>query len=544
MCRGGLLLSLISIIPAFMRSQDYFSYGAGNYGGLQQVIANPAAAADNPLKIDVLVAGFDLGLNNSWFAIKREALDYEGKLLKPAGWDFPDTWKNLTPGVPDNIFKNFIPAGTAASHSVIIENRLMLPSLLYCVDDKQSLAFTWSRRQIGNLDGISKELAFLFEKELDLSVTRDNNVRNEKLSAIQMSWVEYGITYARVLYNKKEHFIKAGLTPKLVQGIESAYIVIDGLDFLLSSKDTLSRVDGRFSYARSENAGSAFRVDRTFGGIGGTGAAPALDIGLIYEWRQRSMSSLRPAPKFLRHSPQAYRVKFGISMNDIGSLRFRKGGTHYDLDISLRQNDVMRYTTITTTEQLDSLLQLDFPPSTGPDQYRVRLPAAFNAQLDVAVWRYTYVNLSAHFADLYRGDEKRVHNYTSYWIAPRFECFWFDVTLPFTWNALSASRGKNIATGLMLRAGPLSLGTNDLQPYFRGDVSALNFFFTLRCPIPDRKMFDRDRDGISDRQDSCPEEAGDRASKGCPDKDKDGVPDKEDACPNQPGSPEKRGCAH
>jgi outer membrane protein OmpA-like peptidoglycan-associated protein len=46
---------------------------------------------------------------------------------------------------------------------------------------------------------------------------------------------------------------------------------------------------------------------------------------------------------------------------------------------------------------------------------------------------------------------------------------------------------------------------------------------------------DRDLDGIADRGDLCPDQAGPAATQGCPDSDGDGLADLEDACPNQPG---------
>ncbi len=49
---------------------------------------------------------------------------------------------------------------------------------------------------------------------------------------------------------------------------------------------------------------------------------------------------------------------------------------------------------------------------------------------------------------------------------------------------------------------------------------------------------DRDRDGVYDRDDECPDVAG--TIKGCPDKDKDGFADKNDDCPDKPGT--LKGC--
>jgi outer membrane protein OmpA-like peptidoglycan-associated protein len=47
---------------------------------------------------------------------------------------------------------------------------------------------------------------------------------------------------------------------------------------------------------------------------------------------------------------------------------------------------------------------------------------------------------------------------------------------------------------------------------------------------------DRDGDGLSDKDDECPDDAGETATAGCPDYDKDGTADKTDPCPTEPGT--------
>ena len=59
------------------------------------------------------------------------------------------------------------------------------------------------------------------------------------------------------------------------------------------------------------------------------------------------------------------------------------------------------------------------------------------------------------------------------------------------------------------------------------------------CPWPDT-----DGDGILDKDDACPEVPGPKENNGCPwpDTDGDGILDKDDACPTVPGLPEYKGC--
>lgn len=53
---------------------------------------------------------------------------------------------------------------------------------------------------------------------------------------------------------------------------------------------------------------------------------------------------------------------------------------------------------------------------------------------------------------------------------------------------------------------------------------------------------DRDRDGVKDEQDKCPDIPGGRSTSGCPDIDHDGVADREDDCPHKKGIRAMAGC--
>lgn len=73
------------------------------------------------------------------------------------------------------------------------------------------------------------------------------------------------------------------------------------------------------------------------------------------------------------------------------------------------------------------------------------------------------------------------------------------------------------------------LDKNDSCPNQAGPIG------TGGCP-------DSDGDGVADRMDNCPQIAGLPAFMGCPDSDGDGIMDLEDACPNAAGNLENKGC--
>ena len=96
------------------------------------------------------------------------------------------------------------------------------------------------------------------------------------------------------------------------------------------------------------------------------------------------------------------------------------------------------------------------------------------------------------------------------------------------------------------------VSTNEVSPYSSGSHE-----FTLGYDfIPEEDMekerekerkieedlFDKDKDGVDDKYDLCPDEAGDKLANGCPDFDKDGIPDKFDLCPHLFGGVNTQGC--
>lgn len=58
----------------------------------------------------------------------------------------------------------------------------------------------------------------------------------------------------------------------------------------------------------------------------------------------------------------------------------------------------------------------------------------------------------------------------------------------------------------------------------------------------EKKDNDRDKDGVLDTEDDCPDQPGLAKLMGCPDSDNDGVADKMDECPTEPGVATLAGC--
>jgi len=106
--------------------------------------------------------------------------------------------------------------------------------------------------------------------------------------------------------------------------------------------------------------------------------------------------------------------------------------------------------------------------------------------------------------------------------------------------------------GKLLSVYSLDISTNEVADYSNGSHE-LTFGHDF---IPDSELEernreeeiieveikDKDKDGVDDNVDLCPDVAGYKGANGCPDFDKDGIPDKFDLCPHLFGNANSQGC--
>ncbi|MBC7849590.1 MAG: OmpA family protein [Chitinophagaceae bacterium] len=83
--------------------------------------------------------------------------------------------------------------------------------------------------------------------------------------------------------------------------------------------------------------------------------------------------------------------------------------------------------------------------------------------------------------------------------------------------------------------------TADYEGSFKHKVIGASLAFWLNKPVEKRPR-DKDKDGIVDKDDACPDVAGTLATGGCPDKDNDGVADAVDKCAEISGVARFGGC--
>lgn len=96
--------------------------------------------------------------------------------------------------------------------------------------------------------------------------------------------------------------------------------------------------------------------------------------------------------------------------------------------------------------------------------------------------------------------------------------------------------------------------SKSLTPFYKQGPESFNYtsfgatlgIFLGRKPEPPAKPVvvdnDRDKDGLLNHEDLCPDAAGSRITNGCPDRDADGIADATDQCPDLAGTAKNNGC--
>lgn len=114
-------------------------------------------------------------------------------------------------------------------------------------------------------------------------------------------------------------------------------------------------------------------------------------------------------------------------------------------------------------------------------------------------------------------------------------------TIHFSANALTGFEFGRAFITVGYSNGLTSFFNSDNQS-FKHKTLTFNLGIFLGRPQKTIVVKDKDKDGVPDAEDLCPELPGTAITKGCPDKNGDGIADRDDKCPDVPGTLKNRGC--
>ncbi|MGB5420296.1 DUF5723 family protein [Algibacter sp.] len=508
------LLFLFVSMSLSINSQSYIGFLTDNYSGVHGVISNPATITDSPYKTDINLVGASAFGSNDYFGIN--ILD-----ATKDGYSF-DLESKKHPKDPNN---------------ASINADILGPAVMFNLTEKSAIAIFSRARAFVNVN----EINGVSIASLDDDTTKDLNINNENMHVLAHSWSEIGVTYARNVLNKNQHFLKGGVSLKYLQGYASVFALgkdlslnydEDGTD--LGGGETTGSIttSGNLTYARFadfDNDDYEYKTPDNANGIG-------VDVGFVYEWRPNHADYNANDSGYGFKDKNKYKLKIGVSVTDVGFVDY-KDGIKEAFNVA---NTDVNQDQFEAAEDFSDALNIFYVRTNADTGYKIDLPTALHVNVDYSFSEKVYLNLNTDFSLMAktRITANRVSNVMS--LTPRYETKWFSFYVP-----LSVIENNGFRMGAGFRAGPLYVGSGSvISAISSDDNKEADVYAGLKIPIYQKTPKDRDGDGIIDKLDDCPKVAGPVSNNGCPveDTDEDGVLNDVDECPEVAGPEENKGC--
>jgi outer membrane protein OmpA-like peptidoglycan-associated protein len=545
------LATLLFFLGLQVNAQNYLGVMTSNYGGVMSTDLQPASFVDGRFLFDLNLGSVNVNAYQNFVSFNTSGM--------PGGWlkSFKNDEAYNSWALPDSTFmdRHIVKRYTDNSNDkmgVNINLQMDLFNFAFHINSKIAIGLKAKVRSITNIGNVDPSFAILIEQGFDYPSLWNQKIEEQFLNVNHLTWAEVGFNYGQVVLDKKEHFLKLGGTIKYLKGYSAAYFQTSNLQFNLKNNDTTQLITGNFNYGYSDNLPGLIEngLDNKFNSNFGVG----LDLGFVYEWRPKYKDfkyDMDGETNLWMKNKNKYKAKVGISLIDLGSMRFKKGGLSRNFSVNNSSPfDLQSFSTTSSLSDFDQIIDSLILESSGAGNtnwtseqspnstFVMRTPTALSLQLDYQLGKYFYVNVSGVMNVILKKKDTKVIVPNQFSITPSFDWSWFGLFLPISMNEYSGFK-----TGLASRLGPLSIGVTDFRALFSvGKVRGTEFYLGLRLPILYSAIKDKDKDKVSDLKDNCISTPGIWAFKGCPDTDGDGLMDKEDECPEIAGLVEFKGC--
>ena len=477
-----LILVFLTGSAGILPAQDFLPTLNDNYMGINQVILQPASIVDSRFKVDANIFGYSNELYSNMVSFNGLGLMRVNDMIND-----DDYWDDNVTLVGPN--------GDPKSGYVGAD--ILGPSVLVTINAKHAIGFTSRIRQVLSIDDIDESMVMPIYDEFNEDEYYNKWYHAHNIRSAQNIFADYGLSYATEVYNSGPHYIKTGITVKLLQGLGGAYIKAEDLYYYVDKNGvegatSISWNSPHVQYGASDNWD--WQDDEN--GLGGTGfrytfiANPTvgLDVGAVYEFRPKFKNYLYDMDGetgLVRKDQNKYLLKVGVSVIDIGRLRYKKAYGSQDFVMNqtpdakyLYENQINDFPSNTHWMNMEEL-SFRFPPyvdfsdtinnritsnagwsryDENKDYFTITLPTAVSLQADVNVVKGFYVNLTTYTA-LHTGENTtgNAHYVSNYSVTPRYEHKWFSVMVPFTYGSV-----QKFNVGLGVRAAFIYAGINNL----------------------------------------------------------------------------------
>lgn len=457
----GIYLYLCFLSPIFLHAQIFSSTSNHSNNGVLNMLSNPAN-----LRTDSLFTW-----DANFFSIGAWG----------GGTHASMSVKQLT-GVSNNFLRESILGISGLSTGSGIAD-ITGPSIAFKVGKKSSFAIGTRVRMFSNFWNVDGRLVSEIgedKKEPQAYPYMVSSSKDMMLNAAMFS--DISLSYAKEVYEKGPHSIKAGITLKYITAMSHASIDVQGLQGKVAVTSDgvpyITAATGQITTRSSGNLFTDIKLGSLTSALIGNGSIGA-DIGLVYEYK----------PADLKNSKTDYRFKVGVSITDIGKIAYhpdslysRSYNVHIPASNALYFNNNFQNSSFAhTTEVYDKYPDFFTPTATQSSKYKVGLPTTLRAYIDANLGNGLFVS-----ADINAGLQKKesvtaMYVYNAIALIPRYEKGDFSISLPMVYQGYT-----HASVGLGINAGPFYIGSSSLISGLVSKTKQLDGFVGLRID-PDKK---------------------------------------------------------
>ena len=455
--RKTFLLFTFLGMMAFVNAQEMWGVVSGNFAGINSTMINPSSLMHSKLYMDVHIATADVFFENNAFYIHKE--DYRPLSFLKSDAEFPEYGKDA---MPFDYYRN------TQRKNIHLSIRVLGPSFSIAQRD-QAFGFQTAFRTVVSARDIPYEIIPFSYEGLEYTPQHNINYNDNIMLISSMSWMEIGMSYARSVYRQGPDQITAGITIKKLLGYAGAYLDIENIDYIVNNDSTLNirNMRGELGYSTGTMPAGQLINGKGFG----------VDIGVIYE-RKTKYSQSRKSKKLCRQPYEDYFYRIGISLLDLGRIRFRSPAAKHDYDdvgAFWEHIDTVTFRGVDQfTQMISGVLYGDPNASLTSNSINMVLPTALSLQFDYHIRKQWYVNVTTVLP--VKTGKAYVYHPAQLAITPRYETRNIEINMPVSLYDMRRPR-----IGLSTRFRFLTIGTDNLLGFTNiSDFTGFDLYISLK----------------------------------------------------------------
>lgn len=496
--RIGFLVLMVSFLVGGVHAQTAPGV-LDNYSGSSSAWLNPSNISTTFVHDDVGLASLSFSLGNNFaYLPPRTFIPSLRGLMAPGG-----TWATFEGQQDDHPYYYEYYPGTKDRFAYQAMD-VVVPSMMLTLGHNHAVAFSLRSRFYTSVVRMPWEIPVLITESLKYPPMQHVRYASNDMRFSTMAWEEADLSYSTKVFDHGALKMDAGVTGKMLFGVAGVSLETPMLDYSVLNSEQLRfyDLDSEVNLALPMDYGMPFHDLDTFVRFNDPlvkGLGLGADVGITLTYKTSTL--VRTVPRdACDDRPEYYYWRLGVSLIDVGSVRFGKNVLQGQLsgqDFVVNFKDFDTVTMINGgTVLLDSIVGNSVTAFRTGESFRIGLPTALSVQYDLNLYRDFYANLTWVQPVSRWLYDAAVEREAMLSLTPRYETSFLGVAVPVTLYDY-----RYVTAGAYVRVGPLTLGTSDLISLLGiGKTRSIDFQVGLRLKL-DRGdcLFGRIYDACGDK---------------------------------------------